>query len=95
MSSRAVIFTRGAFGPYGLGRIEITEEGIEIDWWGILFRVRPQTIPWVAIKSIQFFGSRMVVREEGRIGNWSFFVWNGDRVAAECRMCAPSSVELL
>ena len=88
--NRALIFTRGLFGLYGFGSVEVVGTGVKITWSGWLIRVKDQVIEWDEIKSIKLQGSRIRIQQPGRLGQWNLFIRNSNEVDAGLKRWAPA-----
>ena len=86
--SGAVIFSRGPFGIYGLGHIEVSEQGIAVRWSGLV-RVRPKSSGWGEIQSVRMRGSKVSVKRIGQVIPTTALVFHQTRILEALQRFAP------
>jgi hypothetical protein len=91
---RAILFSRGLVGRYGVGYIGVDHEGITMAWAGWLVRRRPQKFTWSQIDAVTTRGSWIRVVVNGRYGAISAFVFRPDTVLNDLRQLAPKRLDL-
>jgi hypothetical protein len=86
--SLAVIFTRGLFGIYGLGHLEVSEAGIEVRWSGAV-QVRPKSTAWSEIQLVRMRGNRIAIKPVGQLIPTTAFLFHRRPIREALRRWSP------